>query len=104
MAKVRVGLLFGGRSGEHEVSIASARAIAQALTAGQNQEKYTLLPVYIQKNGIWQAEEIAEQVLESGSPMPAVTESRQQLWQFPPQVAEVDVWFPILHEIGRAHV
>ena len=97
MAKVRVGLLFGGRSGEHEVSIASARAIAQALTAGQNQEKYTLLPVYIQKNGIWQAEEIAEQVLESGSPMPAVTESRQQLWQFPPQVAEVDVWFPILH-------
>lgn len=97
MAKVRVGLLFGGRSGEHEVSIASARAIAQALTAGQNQEKYTLLPVYIQKNGIWQAGEIAEQVLKSGSPLPATGEVQQQLWQFPPQVAEVQVWFPILH-------
>ncbi len=30
MAKIRVGLLFGGRSGEHEVSINSAQAIATA--------------------------------------------------------------------------
>jgi D-alanine-D-alanine ligase len=29
--KLRIGLLFGGRSGEHEVSISSARAIANAL-------------------------------------------------------------------------
>ena len=65
MAKVQVGLLFGGRSGEHEVSLVSARAIAQALTTGQNQEKYSLLPFYIEKNGIWQAGEIAQQVLES---------------------------------------
>jgi D-alanine-D-alanine ligase len=97
MAKVRVGLLFGGRSGEHEVSIASARAIAQALTTEQNQEKYSLLPVYIEKNGIWQAGEIAEQVLESGSPLSTAREARQQLWQFPPQATEVEVWFPILH-------
>jgi D-alanine-D-alanine ligase len=97
MAKMQVGLLFGGRSGEHEVSINSARAIAQALAAGENQEKYTLLPVYIQKNGIWQAGKTAAEVLESGSPLPATTEAPEQLWQFPPQVAEVEVWFPILH-------
>ncbi len=38
MAKMRVGLLFGGCSGEHEVSIASAQAIARGLVL--NAEKY----------------------------------------------------------------
>src|SRR4028118_1387889 len=66
MTKLRVGLLFGGCSGEHEVSMSSARAIAQALTADQNTDKYQLMPVYIQKDGVWQAGEVAQQVLESG--------------------------------------
>lgn len=51
MAKLRVGLLFGGCSGEHEVSISSARAIAKALTTGENTTRYELIPVYIQKMG-----------------------------------------------------
>ena len=95
MTKLRVGLLFGGRSGEHEVSIISAQAIAKALSVEQNTQKYELLPVYIQKDGIWQAGNIAQQVLESGKPLPSQTGGN--LWQFPPQVTEVDVWFPILH-------
>lgn len=113
MTKLRVGLLFGGRSGEHEVSMSSARAIADALLVAQNSSKYELLPFYIQKDGRWQAGELAQQVLLSGtsrqlpSPTPlrlesqdqALIPSNQQLspWQSPPQVAEVDVWFPILH-------
>ena len=55
MKKLRVGLLFGGCSGEHEVSIRSAGAIAQALSVEENAPKYELLPFYIQKHGIWQA-------------------------------------------------
>ena len=39
MAKLRVGLLFGGRSGEHEVSIVSAKAIAKALGTDENSAK-----------------------------------------------------------------
>ncbi len=102
MTKLRVGLLFGGRSGEHEVSISSARAIAKALSAEQNQEKYELLPFYIQKDGCWLAGETPQKVLDSGIPLLSSsdqTPNTQQLsgWQFPPQVAEVDVWFPILH-------
>ncbi|MBK1988729.1 D-alanine--D-alanine ligase [Sphaerospermopsis aphanizomenoides BCCUSP55] len=96
MSKLRVGLLFGGRSGEHEVSIVSARAIATALSAEENSHKYEILPFYIQKDGVWQAGEIAQQVLASGVARenPAVTPN---LWQFPPQAAEIDLWFPILH-------
>jgi D-alanine-D-alanine ligase-like ATP-grasp enzyme len=46
MMKQKVGLLFGGCSGEHEVSITSARAIASALEQGDNKNKYDILPVY----------------------------------------------------------
>ncbi|NEP60581.1 MAG: D-alanine--D-alanine ligase [Symploca sp. SIO2G7] len=95
MTKLRVGLLFGGCSGEHEVSIVSAQAIAKALRAEQNIQQYELLPVYIQKDGIWQAGDFAQQVLESGKPLPSATGGN--LWQFPPQVTQVDVWFPIFH-------
>jgi D-alanine-D-alanine ligase-like ATP-grasp enzyme len=40
MTKLRVGLLFGGRSGEHEVSLKSAKAISGALSAGANAQTY----------------------------------------------------------------
>ncbi|MBD2345567.1 D-alanine--D-alanine ligase family protein [Anabaena subtropica] len=112
MSKLRVGLLFGGCSGEHEVSISSARAIAKALSAEENANKYEILPFYIQKDGRWLAGEAPQKVLKSGvpllessnSPSPAesniVSNPQQKAlerWQSPSQVAEVDVWFPILH-------
>ncbi|MDZ8053092.1 MAG: D-alanine--D-alanine ligase family protein [Aulosira sp. ZfuVER01] len=96
MTKLRVGLLFGGRSGEHEVSISSARAIAKALSAEQNANKYEILPFYIQKDGFWQAGEVAQQVLTSGVAIQNQA-ANPNLWQFPPQTQEVDLWFPILH-------
>jgi D-alanine-D-alanine ligase len=95
MEKMRVGLLFGGVSGEHEVSINSARAIASALQMGDNVNKYEVLPFYIQKNGIWQDPETAQEVLNSGKPLNPPKNGN--LWHFPPQVATVEVWFPILH-------
>ncbi len=101
MAKLRVGLLFGGRSGEHEVSIASARAIAQGFRGASNLDRYDLQPFYIQKDGVWQGPAVAQQVLDAGKPLPvedALTpDTRSHLWQFPPEAAEVQVWFPILH-------
>jgi D-alanine-D-alanine ligase len=112
MSKLRVGLLFGGRSGEHEVSISSARAIATALSTEPNASKYEILPFYIQKDGRWLAGELPEQLLGSGVPLlqsPQSTPQEQNYlasnpqnqilsrWQSPSQVAEVDVWLPILH-------
>jgi D-alanine-D-alanine ligase len=125
MTKMRVGLLFGGCSGEHEVSISSARAIAKALSADKNADKYELLPIYIQKDGLWQSREVAQQVLTSGKALQLTSKGDAYLpsptsdTQLPvarteslPSVAgfsnlslagqnaswsEVDVWFPILH-------
>ncbi|MEM9541163.1 MAG: D-alanine--D-alanine ligase family protein [Cyanobacteria bacterium P01_E01_bin.42] len=97
MTKLRVGLLFGGRSGEHDVSISSARAIADALTAKENQDRYDFLPFYIQKDGVWQSVATSQTVLDSGKALPVETLDRTRLWQFPPEAAQIEVWFPILH-------
>ncbi|MBD0304205.1 MAG: D-alanine--D-alanine ligase, partial [Tolypothrix sp. T3-bin4] len=96
MSKLRVGLLFGGRSGEHEVSISSARAIALALSAEENANKYEIHPFYIQKDGRWLAGDVPQQVLTSGIALTSQT-AIPKLWEFPAQTQEVDVWFPILH-------
>ncbi|MFH1277895.1 MAG: D-alanine--D-alanine ligase family protein [Candidatus Eisenbacteria bacterium] len=48
--KLRVGVLFGGQSGEHEVSLSSARAVIEALRASG---KYDVVPVGITREGRW---------------------------------------------------
>jgi D-alanine-D-alanine ligase len=47
--KLRVGVIFGGRSGEHEVSIRSARAVIESI----DRRKYDVLPIAITKEGKW---------------------------------------------------
>ena len=49
MAKLRVGVIYGGRSGEHEVSLASAAAVFENLDA----ERYEAVPIKIEKDGRW---------------------------------------------------
>ena len=49
MKKLRVGVIFGGRSGEHEVSVRSARAVIDAL----DPRKYDVVPIAITKEGKW---------------------------------------------------
>jgi D-alanine-D-alanine ligase len=110
MAKTKIGLLFGGCSGEHEVSISSAKAIAQALGREENTPKYEILPVYIDKNGTWRSPEIARQVLTSGKALQLKESDPQYLSEsimtsFSPltpgdrhtSYSHIDVWFPILH-------
>ncbi|NEQ49702.1 MAG: D-alanine--D-alanine ligase [Leptolyngbya sp. SIO3F4] len=94
MAKMRVGLLFGGCSGEHEVSISSAQAIARGLSLKGNADKYEVIPVYIRKDGVWVIN--AHSVLTSGKPL--VTEDkRAEVTERIPSDANVDIWFPVLH-------
>lgn len=99
MSKLKIGLLFGGCSGEHEVSIVSAQAIARALTTADNLTTYEVLPLYIRKDGIWCEPNIAQQVLATGQPLQIdeTVAERVSRWQFPSIAAEIDVWFPILH-------
>ena len=98
MAKCQVGLLFGGCSGEHEVSICSAQAIAGALSRGHNQGKYAVVPVYITKAGVWRFGDEAAGVLQSGQALAAEgTVTAASRLPDAQQIDGIDVWFPVLH-------
>ena len=58
--KLRVGILFGGRSGEHEVSLLSAASILQAI----DREKFDVAPIGINKAGHWLISGAAQGMLE----------------------------------------
>src|SRR5271166_6434997 len=60
MKKLRVGILFGGRSGEHEVSLLSAASVLQAI----DKDKYEVVPIGITKDGRWLTAEHAENLLQ----------------------------------------
>lgn len=49
MDKIRIGVLFGGRSGEHEVSIRSAKTVVEQI----DKDKYEVIPISITKEGNW---------------------------------------------------
>jgi D-alanine-D-alanine ligase len=59
MKKIRVGILFGGRSGEHEVSLLSAASVFNAI----DKEKYEVVPIGITKEGRWVTAADAERLL-----------------------------------------
>lgn len=69
--KIRLGVLFGGRSGEHEVSLRSAASVLKALDPA----KYEVVPIGITREGRWlvgsTADKLLPGVLESGRPVTA---------------------------------
>ena len=60
--KLHIAVLFGGRSGEHEVSLMSARSVLSAL----NPEKYEITQIGITKDGVWLAGEGILEALSNG--------------------------------------
>src|SRR5216683_2502810 len=60
MKKIRVGILFGGRSGEHEVSLLSAASVFNAI----DKNKYEVVPIGITKEGRWRTSADAERLLQ----------------------------------------
>ena len=75
MKKLRVGILFGGRSGEHEISLLSAASVFNAI----NKNKYEVVPIGITKAGRWVTAAAAERLLtgdKSAGASPGPTQTR----------------------------
>src|SRR6478672_10802308 len=69
MRKLRVGVLFGGRSGEHEVSLLSAASVLKAI----DPKKFDVVPIGITKEGQWLTSTHAQRLLEGDVATPATT-------------------------------
>ncbi len=104
--KIRVGVLFGGKSAEHEISLMSARNIMQAL----DPTRYEIIPVAIDRNGRWFAGEKISAVLKSLESPGNFDFSGEQAtivpWKNLPAITslkadrpgyDIDVIFPVLH-------
>jgi D-alanine-D-alanine ligase len=105
--KLRLGMIFGGRSGEHEVSLMSARSVLSAL----DPEKYTVTQIGITHDGVWL---VGDDVLEAmlaerytslnpATLLPDPTRpglfmindsNREKMLQY---LTDLDIVFPLLH-------
>jgi D-alanine-D-alanine ligase len=109
---MRVGVLFGGRSGEHEVSLNSARAVMAALT----QAGHDVVPIGITPEGRWLVGGDPLKALASGEtgaersvtmlpepgrtglvPLPQREDALEALERSAPPIGSLDVLFPVLH-------
>ena len=101
---LRIGVIFGGRSGEHEVSVMSARSVIEGL----DPKKYEIYPIGISRSGQWVNPEGARQALQAGhvtgselqslAVLPGQAEkSLQPLNLSGPPLPALDVIFPVIH-------
>jgi D-alanine-D-alanine ligase len=101
--RIRVGVLFGGRSGEHEVSLVSAASVMRALDAA----KYQVVPIGISREGRWHMgsgsrRPLSEVFKKGQAVIPAADPSGPKFFAHDAQgratrVRGVDVIFPVLH-------
>jgi len=100
-SKTYVGVVFGGASQEHDVSIQSASTVINALKHEINASRFNVSPIYIDLQGSWWSFDIAEKALKKGFaltkeelPTGLATTGFQS---FPPGSSNIQVWYPVLH-------
>jgi D-alanine-D-alanine ligase len=104
MAMLKLGIVFGGRSGEHEISLRSAGSVFREL----NREKYEAIPIGITKTGLWFSGSNALMKLEYNDltdliPVTFIPEpGNKNLYRRGENglleiLTEVDMVFPVLH-------
>jgi D-alanine-D-alanine ligase len=95
--KLRVGILFGGRSGEHEVSLLSAASILKAI----DRSKFDVVPIGINKAGHWLKADAAQRLLEGSAPAATSALTLAGTAALDSHAAlggqALDVVFPVLH-------
>jgi D-alanine-D-alanine ligase len=96
---LQLALIFGGRSAEHEISLASAAFVARML----DREKYAVVPVGITRDGVWIRPRDLEAALEGGldtcaaDPVHLVVDPSRPGLQGPDGFTPLDFAYPIMH-------
>ena len=99
--KRNIGLVFGGSSSEHDISIQSAKTIYSALSHLENIERFIVNPIYIDKHGNWHDPECSKSILfednKSNLTKTINKESNNNLTNLAKENEKIDIWFPALH-------
>ena len=91
--RIRVAVLAGGRSSEHEVSVRSGASVVAAL----DPERYEVVPVQIDRSGGWQIEASAQLALQPGADARSLVRRPTADVPLPAPTGPIDVVLPILH-------
>jgi len=92
MEKIKLGIIFGGISTEHDVSIVSGTSVIKNL----NKDKYELYPIYIDKQGNWYEYEYEEKIYKVGEKI----EANKRIENICEYLKKLNVVFPVLHGLG----
>ncbi len=92
MEKIKLGVIFGGTSTEHEVSIVSGTSVIKNL----NKEKYEIYPIYINKNGEWFKYTYQNQEFKVGDEIIG----KEKIENICEYLKKLDKVFPVLHGLG----
>ncbi|ABV51148.1 D-alanine--D-alanine ligase [Prochlorococcus marinus str. MIT 9215] len=103
--KKRIGLIFGGYSNEHEVSISSAKTVFQAFNSEINKKRFKVKSFYIDKYGDWLDNDLSEKILNDEIKSNNIKKQEivnQQKINFLDGIEfqNIDVWFPLLHGLN----
>jgi D-alanine-D-alanine ligase len=93
MGRLRVAVLTGGRSSEHEIALASARSVTESLDPG----RYETVAVQIGRDGRWQLPGAPQGELVGNGGVGATALVPVTAGRVPEALGEVDVVFPVLH-------
>lgn len=93
MSKLKIALLYGGRSVEHGVSINSARNIFEYI----DKEKYEVIPIGISQQGKWFYTHQVTKEIEKGQPLTVQLDPSSPTFRSQSATYAPDVVFPILH-------
>ncbi len=89
--KIKIGVIFGGRSGEHEVSLVSASSVIKAL----DKKKYQIIQIGIGKDGRWIFGNSAMTILKNKKRF--LNKTFKGVLPDPTIKSVADVFFPVLH-------
>lgn len=109
MSKLKVAVVFGGRSGEHEVSVMSAKAVISNL----DRAKYEVTPLYVSRDGRWLPPSTAVKQLDTENVkqlktqgfseddalvlIPGASEQPGRWQSQREEIAQIDILFPVIH-------
>ena len=107
-----IGLIFGGHSNEHEVSISSAKTVFQAFNSETNKQRFTVKAFYINRFGDWLDSDLSKNILTGeieNAPINKEAIFNHEKINFLEGIKfqNIDIWFPLLHgfngEDGSIH-
>jgi len=91
--RIRVAVLYGGRSSEHDISVMSGRSVIEAL----DPDRYDVVPVQIERGGAWQLEAARPLALEPGADSRSLVTRSESSPALPGGAGPIDVVLPVLH-------